>query len=88
MFLVLSPNFFKLSYKISLLKINLRLYFSTNFHKIFKRLHLISYPSEDANLFYDSWIFLPKKGYNDQEPSCRRQNLPNFQQEPTTLKSN
>ena len=40
------------------------------------------------NLCPNSWIFIPKKGQKDQEPSCRRQNRTNSQHVPTTLKSN
>ena len=32
------------------------------------------------NLCPNSWIFIPKKGLNYQELSCRRQKLQNFQQ--------
>ena len=40
------------------------------------------------NLCPNSWIFIPKNGLKNQQPSCRRQNRPNSQHVPTTLKSN
>ena len=47
-FSVFTSNFVKLSYKINLLKIDLGLYFSSDFHKIFKRSRLFPHASEDV----------------------------------------
>ena len=47
-FSVFSSIFFHQSYKIILLKIDLLLYFSTDFHKIFKNSRLISHALEDV----------------------------------------
>ena len=69
-------------------KIDLWLHFSSDFHNICKRSRLIAHKSEDAKFVPSLLDYHSQKGLKDQEPSCRRQKLPNFQQKPTTLKSN
>ena len=47
-FSVFTSNFFKLSYKISLLKNRFVTYFSFDFYKIFKRSRLFTHASDDV----------------------------------------
>ena len=61
-FLVFSSNFFKLSYKISLLKNQFVTLFLPNFHKIFKRSRLILHTSEDVKFVPYVLNFLTQKG--------------------------
>ena len=87
-FSVFTSNFFKLSYKISLLKNRFVTLFFIRFSYNFQKITLIFSRIGTCVICALILRFYTQNGSKHQQPSCRRQNRPNSQHVPTTLKSN